>query len=336
MAVLIGAVAIATTVYETKGNLAAGDVPKKVASLEDIVNEIPEYQTVAGISGSMTSVGSDTLNNLMTFWSEGFRVKYPSVKVSVQGKGSATAPPALIDGTADLGPMSRTMKDEEIDKFEKKFGYKPTAIKIAIDALAVFVHKDNPVEKLTLPQVDAIFSDTRKLSYKSDISKWGDVGLKGDWANLALTLYGRDSASGTNGYFKEHALGKGDYKKTVQEKPGSATVVQSVSEDRGAIGYSGIGYATAGVRAVPLAKEDGKDAFEATPDNCYSGKYPLSRFLYIYVNKEPGKDLKPAVAEFLRFITSRDGQKIVVKDGYIPLKKEMAAKQADMIGKVGK
>lgn len=285
---------------------------------------IESYKKVAGIDGSIASVGSDTLNNLMTFWSEGFKKQYPNVTFAVEGKGSTTAPPALIEGTSDLGPMSREMKEEEIKKFEDKFGYKPTKIAVAVDALAVFVHKDNPVKSLTLAQVDAIFSSTRKRGYKEDITKWGQVGVtEGDWGSLGITLYGRNSASGTYGFFKEHTLSKGDYKTTVKEQPGSSTVVSMTSEDRSAIGYSGIGYKTAGVRAVPLAEKEGKDAFEATAENCYSGKYPLSRFLYIYVNKAPGKDLSPVVREFLLFILSKEGQEIVVKDGFIPLTKKM-------------
>ncbi len=300
-------------------------------SLEDVVAEIPSYETKAGVSGSVSSVGSDTLNNLMDLWKESFRKRYPNVDISVIGQGSSTAPPALIDGTSDLGPMSRAMKDKEVDDFEKKFGYKPTAIKVAIDALAVFAHKDNPVESLTLPQVDAMFSSTRKGGYDKDITKWGQTGLKGDWANLGITLYGRNSASGTYGYFKKKALFKGDYKNSVKEQPGSAAVVQSISEDRSAIGYSGMGYATAGVRIIPLAKDAGSTAYEATPDNCYGGKYPLSRFLYIYVNKAPGEDLKPVVKEFLKFILSRNGQEVVIKDGFIPLTKKITSSQQEIL-----
>jgi phosphate transport system substrate-binding protein len=285
---------------------------------------IESYKKVAGIDGSIASVGSDTLNNLMTFWSEGFKKQYPNVTFAVEGKGSTTAPPALIDGTSDIGPMSREMKEEEIKKFEDKFGYKPSKVAVSVDALAVFVHKDNPVKSLTLAQVDAIFSSTRKRGYKEDVTKWGQVGVtEGDWSSLGITLYGRNSASGTYGFFKEHTLNKGDYKSTVKEQPGSSTVVSLTSEDRSAVGYSGIGYKTAGVRAVPLAAKEGGEVFEATAENCYSGKYPLSRFLYIYYNRAPGKELSPVVREFLLFILSKEGQEIVVKDGFIPLTKKM-------------
>lgn len=281
--------------------------------------KIPGYKKVSGISGNLNSIGSDTMNNLMTLWGEGFKKFYPNVNLQVEGKGSSTAPPALIAGTAQFGPMSRKMKQQEIDEFEKVFGYKPTELRTALDALAVYVNKDNPVTGLTLPQVDAIFSKTRAGGYKADVKTWGDLGLTGDWANKPISLYGRNSASGTYGYFKEHALYKGDYKDTVKEQPGSASVVQGVTEDRFAIGYSGIGYITSGVKAVPLAK-NAEDTFHAADmENVMSGKYPLARFLYVYINKQPGKELDPLVREFLKFVFSKEGQEVVIKDGYLPL-----------------
>ena len=293
---------------------------------------IAAYTKIAGIDGSVSSVGSDTLNNLMAYWQEGFKKQYPNVIISNDPKGSSAAPKALIDGTADIGPMSREMKEEEIQKFEAKFGYKPAKVAVCIDALAVFVHKDNPVKSLTLEQADAIFSSTRKRGYKEDISKWGQLGAsEGDWGNLAITLYGRNAASGTYGFFKDHVFKGGDYKSTVKEQPGSSSVVSTVSEDRSAVGYSGIGYKTAGVRAVPLAAKEGGEAYDATAENCYSGKYPLSRFMYIYLNKAPGKELSPVLREFLLFILSKEGQEIVVKDGFIPLTKKMVDNNAKVV-----
>ena len=289
---------------------------------------IPEYKTVAGVSGNLNSIGSDTLNNLMTFWAEGFKALYPNVNIQIEGKGSATAPPALIEGTAQLGPMSRAMKQEELDAFEKKYGYKPTQIKVSVDALAIFVNKDNPIKGLTLTQADGIFSSTRKRG-GADIATWEQLGLK-DWAGRAVSLYGRNSASGTYGFFKEHALEKGDFKTSVKEQPGSSAVVQGVSSDLYGIGYSGIGYATSGVRAVPLGKEDGKYA-EATYANCLSGDYPMARFLYIYVNRKPGAPMDTLTAEFLKYVIAQQGQKIVVKDGYFPIPAEVATESATAV-----
>lgn len=290
-----------------------------IAAEFGIDENIKQYTRVSGISGNLNSIGSDTMNNLMTYWAEGFNKIYPSVKVQIEGKGSSTAPPALIEGTAQLGPMSRAIKPTEIDAFEKRYGYKPTVIRTALDALAVYVNKDNPLKGLTLPQVDAIFSKTRKGKYKEDIKTWGQLGLTGEWAKRPISLYGRNSASGTYGYFKEHALFKGDFKDMVKEQPGSASVVQGITEDRYAIGYSGIGYKTSGIHAVPLSFKEGEPYKEADMRNVMNGSYPLARFLYVYINKKPNQPLDPLVREFIKYILSREGQQAVIKDGFVPL-----------------
>jgi len=289
--------------------------------------KLPEYKKASGVSGNLSSVGSDTLANLMTLWTEQFSKSYPNVNIQVQAAGSSTAPPALTEGTSNLGPMSRKMKDKEIQSFEKKYGYKPTAIPVAIDALAVYVHKDNPIKGLSIPQVDAVFSANRKCGYKSDITKWGDVGMTGSWKSRSVQLYGRNSVSGTYGYFKKKGLCKGDFKSSVNEQPGSASVVQSVSSSINGIGYSGIGYKTSGVRAVPLTKKPGKPFIAATPDNAANKTYPLSRYLYVYVNKAPNKALPPLEREFVKMILSKQGQQVVIKDGYVPLSGKIVKKQ---------
>lgn len=285
---------------------------------------LTDYKAVSGVSGSLKSIGSDTLNNLMTLWAEGFKGMYPNAKIEIEGKGSSTAPPALIAGTAQFGPMSRPMKSAEIDEFEKKFGYKPSAIRGAVDALAVFVHKDNPIKCMTMQQVDAVFSKTRKGGLNKDAATWGDLGLAGEWASKPISLYGRNSASGTYGYFKEVALFNGDYKDAVKEQPGSSTVVQGVASDKFAMGYSGIGYKTADVRVVPLAAKEGAKCFDGDAANAYSGDYPLARFLYIYVNVNPNQPLDPVRGEFIKYVYSKQGQQAVVKDGYFPVPKMIA------------
>ncbi|BDU76960.1 PstS family phosphate ABC transporter substrate-binding protein [Mesoterricola sediminis] len=279
---------------------------------------IPPYKKAPGISGNLNSVGSDSLNNLMTFWVEAFNKEYPAVKIQVEGKGSGTAPPALVEGTSHLGPMSREMKKEEIDKFEARHKVKPVKVAVALDTLGVFVNKKNPLTKLTVKELDGIFSKTRK-SGAGEIRTWGELGLKAEFAPKPISLYGRNSASGTYGYFKEHALEKGDFKDTVKEQPGSSSVVQSVGTDKFAIGYSGIGYRTSDVKALALSS-DGKQFFEPTYENALNGKYPLARYLYIYFNPKSGD---PLVREFLKFVLSRKGQEIVVKDGYYPLPKKV-------------
>lgn len=280
---------------------------------------IAEYERVSGISGNITSVGSDTLNNLMLLWAEGFRQIYPNVNIGVQGAGSSTAPAALIDGTAQLGPMSRAMTHSEMDRFEQRYGYPPTEIRVGIDALAVFVNRDNPIEGMSLPQVDATFSSTYRLGH-APVRAWGDLGLEGDWRNRQISVYGRNSVSGTYGFFKNVALGGGDFHgERYQEQPGSSTVVQSITADRFGIGYSGIGYATSGVRPIPISRGQGDPFYEPTPENCVSGVYPLARFLYVYVNKNPRQPMDRLTYEFIRYINSKQGQEVVVRDGFFPL-----------------
>jgi phosphate transport system substrate-binding protein len=287
---------------------------------------IPAYERVADIRGNATSIGSDTMNNLMTLWLEAFRRHYPQVTIMIEGKGSSTAPTALIEGTAQFGPMSRPMKNSEIDQFEAKYGFEPTAIRTGLDALAVFVPKDNPIEGLGLDQVDAIFSATRKRGL-APITSWGQLLPESPVASRPISLYGRNSASGTYGYFKDEALKKGDLLNEVKEQPGSAAVVQGVAGDQAGIGYSGIGYTTSGVRAVPLSQKAGGPYFETNYENVISGDYPLARPLLLYVVSDPNQPMDPLVREFLKFILSREGQEIVVRDGYLPLPAAEAARE---------
>lgn len=313
-------------------NADHGAAAKSSKGAVAVASELPEYQPTEGVSGTTKVIGSDSMVNLMTYWCQGFRKYYPNVQTEVEGKGSGTAPPALTAGTANFGPMSRPMKAKEIDEFEAKFGYKPTALKTSIDMLAVYVHKDNPIKGLTFSQLDAIYSKNRKGGYPKDIRTWGDLGLTGVWANKPISLYGRNSASGTYGYFKEHALYGGDYKDSVIEQPGSSAVVQGVARDKWGVGYSGIGYLTADVRAVPLASEEGEDFVNAEPENAFNGLYPLSRYLYVYINYKPGSELDPLRREFIKYIFAREGQQDVVKDGYLPVKLQTAL---DALGSVG-
>ncbi len=309
------------------GTLAAVVISTQAMAAAKVDPNLPEYNRASGVSGNISSVGSDTLANLMTLWAEEFKRNYPNVNIQIQAAGSSTAPPALTEGTSNLGPMSRKMKDKELEAFEKKYGYKPTAIPVAIDALAVYVHKDNPIKGLSIPQVDAIFSATRKCGYAEEVTSWDQVGVTGSLGSKNIQLYGRNSVSGTYGYFKKHALCKGDYRNTVNEQPGSASVVQSVSSSINGIGYSGVGYKTSGVRAVPLAKKEGQPFIAASTENALTGKYPLSRFLYIYVNKHPNKPLAPLEREFIKMVMSKVGQEVVVKDGYIPLPANVVNKE---------
>ncbi|WP_355662151.1 PstS family phosphate ABC transporter substrate-binding protein [Halomonas salifodinae] len=298
-----------------------------MAMADRVDPNLPVYEAVSGISGNMTSIGSDTLNNLMTLWAEEFAGFYPNINIQIQGAGSSTAPTALTEGTAQFGPMSREMRTSEIQEFENRHGYPPTMVPVAIDALAIYVNQDNPLESITLPQVDAIFSDTRRCGYPEDITRWGQLGLDGSWENRDFTLYSRNAVSGTYGYFAQNALCGGDFKDSINEQPGSASVVQGVSESINGIGYSGIGYITSQVRALPVARDEGEEAYPVDSEN-----YPISRFLFVYVNKHPNEDLAPQQAEFLRMVLSQQGQEVTARDGYIPLPETVASRVRAELG----
>lgn len=314
------AAAVTTALMLTAGSAAADRVDPN----------LPEYERVSGISGNLSSIGSDTLNNLMTLWAEEFNRFYPNVNIQIQGAGSGTAPPAVTEGTANFGPMSRAMRSSEIQAFEEAHGYPPTAISVAIDLLAVYVNRDNPIEGLTIPQVDAIFSSDRRCGHDEDITRWGQLGLTGAWENRDITLYSRNAVSGTYGYFREHALCGGDFKPTINEQPGSASVVQGVTESINGIGYSGIGYQTAGVRAIPLGRED--ELFEPTAENALTGDYPLARSLMVYVNSHPNDGMAPLENEFAKMVLSKQGQEVVVRDGFVPLPATVASRIREEIG----
>lgn len=313
--------------------VAAAMSATAVAQTVQVDPNLPTYTKASGVSGNFTSVGSDTLNNLMTLWAEEFKRTYPNVNIQIQGAGSSTAPPALTEGASNFGPMSRMMNAKEIESFEKKHGYKPTAVPVAIDALAVYVNKDNPIKGLSLEEVDAMMSVGRKCGGASDVTKWGQVGMSGEWANRDIAMYGRNSVSGTYGYYKDVALCKGDFKRNVAEQPGSASVVQSVATQINAIGYSGIGYKTSGVRALPLSKKPGQPFIEPDAQHAVDGSYPLARILYVYVNKKPNQPLAPIEREFVKMVLSKQGQNVVIKDGFVPLPARIANQALDALVK---
>jgi phosphate transport system substrate-binding protein len=318
------------------GDAPVGDTadgPDTAKSKQPVIDSaLASYQPAKGITGRLKSVGSDTMNNLLALWSEDFRKFYPSVRVEIEGKGSGTAPPALIQGTTDFGPMSRDMNPDEIAQFTGAFGYPPTQLPVAIDMLAVFVHQDNPLESLTLEQLDALFSVGRKKGFGKEIRTWGDLGLTGDWANKPISLYGRNPASGTYVYFKEHVLEKGDFKPTVKQLGGSSAVIQGVATDKYAIGYSGIGYKTADVKVIPLARNKKSPPVSAEPQYGYDGTYPLSRFLLLSINYKPRSVMNPSTAEFIRFVYSRQGQTDVIKEGFLPVPAKIAERGLKLVG----
>jgi len=313
-------------------SLALAAAMASFSAMADVDPNLPVYESTSGVSGNLTSIGSDTLNNLMTLWAEDFNSFYPNVNIQIQGAGSSTAPPALAEGTANFGPMSRAMRDSEIASFEQAHGYPPTQMRVAIDLLAVYVNRDNPVAGMSIPQVDAAFSSTRRCGHGEDINRWGQLGMEGAWANRDITLYGRNSVSGTYGYFREFALCDGDFKNSVNEQPGSASVVQGVAESINGLGYSGIGYMTSGVRAIPLTAETGGDFAEPNAENASNGSYPLARFLYVYTNVDPNRGMAPQQREFAKLVMSKQGQEVTVRDGFIPLPEAVARQERVKLG----
>jgi phosphate transport system substrate-binding protein len=305
--------------------------PKPALAQVTVDPKLPSYKPVAGVSGQLKSVGSDTMNPLMLLWTEKFKEYYKGVRSEVEGQGSSKAMPALIEGSASFGPMSRDAKSNEIGDFEKKYGYKPLLLPTAIDLLAVYVHRDNPLDEISISELDSIFSSTRK-SGGEPIDQWGQVGLTGEFESTPITIFGRNAASGTYGFFKEKVLGNGDFRNTVNEQPGSTAVIQSVGENRFAIGFSGVGFKTSSVKILSLAPKKGEPAMEATSDNAYNGKYPLARYLYLAVNHKPGSTMDPLRREFIRFIYSKEGQELVAKEGSLPVDSKTAAKALKMVG----
>jgi phosphate transport system substrate-binding protein len=286
--------------------------------------ELPVYTKQAGIAGNLLSVGSDTLAGVMSLWVEAFQSYYPNANLQMQASGSSTAPPALIQGTAQLGLMSRIMRHREVDAFEQTYGYPPVALKVAVDAIGIFVHQDNPIQGLNFQQIDAIFSITLRCGARRKITSWSQLGITSGWARRSIQSFGRNAVSGTYGYFKKYALCQGDFSPSVNEEPGSASVVQSVASSINAIGYSGIGYTVSGARVVPIARYDGTDYVLPTHENILSGTYPLARYLYVYLNKNPNHRLSPIEAAFVRFIFSREGQSMVAREGYVPVSPQIA------------
>jgi phosphate transport system substrate-binding protein len=293
---------------------------------------LPAYRPVETLAGHLKSVGSDTLGHEMDTWAKGFEKLYPDVKVEVEAAGSATAPLALLEGRSQFGPMSRPMTAEETAAFESKYGYKVSNFRVAVDALAVYVNKANPVACLTLPQLSGIFSVNRKTVGAGDFKTWGDLGLTDEWARQPITLYSRNTLSGTYEYFRETALYGGDYKPGIKQQSGSEAVVQAVAADKFGIGYSGIGFRTEGVRAVPLASYYGGTCYEPSVEATLLGKYPIARYLYVYLNRKPGQPLDALRAEFVKFVVSKDGQEQTERSGFYPITNEIRESDLSKLG----
>ncbi len=294
--------------------------------------KLPDYKPTNGVAGRIVTVGSDTMNNLAQLWTEEFKKFYPGTSAAIDAKGSSNAIPALVNGSATFGPMSRDAKKSEIQAFNEKFGYDPVLLPTSIDMVAVYVNRNNPVEGFSFPEIDAIFSSTRKGGAKAQARQWGQLGASGDLKDKKFECYGRNAASGTYGFFKEKVLQDGDFGDWVTENAGSSAVVQSVGANIAGIGYSGIGYRTPNVKPLMLSIERGGAMVAAEPKNAYDGSYPLARPLFLAINYDPRKPLEPMRAEFVRYIFSKQGQSQVIKDGYLPVDAETAAEALAMVG----
>lgn len=289
--------------------------------------KLPAYKATERVAGDLRTAGSDTLSNVVSLWAQEFNKFHPGVRMQVEAKGSSTGPTALLENQAQFAAMSRAMKSSEIDAFVKKFGYKPTEFRVAIDCLAVYVHKDCPLDEISIPQIQAVFS------VNGSNMRWGDLGVSDPkWRDRPISLYGRNAASGTYGFFKTVALGGADFKPSVKEAPGSAGVIGGVASDPFGIGYSGIGFRTPDVKVLNVSFDDGEPGAEPSQEAANVGEYPLARNLYIYINYDRNQGLDPTRAEFVHMIYSRDGQEAVIKEGFYPVSAKVAAEDLAKVG----
>jgi phosphate transport system substrate-binding protein len=286
----------------------------------------PEYQKIDRLAGKIRSNGSSTLSNLLNRWATDFKLIYPEVEIEVSGGGSGAALPALLEGRAELAPVSRAMKKDEIAKFQAKFGYEPTQLIVGLDALAVYVNKNNPLKQLSLKQLDAIYSITRKRGGEP-IKFWGQLGLDGEWRDREIVLKGPSPAMGMHSVFREMALEGGDFRYDLRGEPVATSIVQGVGATDAAIGFASYFYDTKRARALAIGANDNGPFYEPTHANCVSGAYPMTRFLYIYVNKPPGKPLNALAAHFLAFACSKQGQETAARDGNYPLTADILYKE---------
>ena len=259
--------------------------------------------TVSALAGNITVKGSDTLLILAQKWAEVYMGNHADTKIQVTGGGSGIGFAALQNQTTDLCDASRKAKSGEIANCIKAFNARPTEYKVAVDGLSVYVNTESPVKELSLPQLSDIFT--------GKIRNWKDIG----GPDLPITLYSRENSSGTYEFFKANVLKGQDFASSAQTMPGTAAIIQAVSKDKGGIGYGGAGYG-AGAKHLSIKKDDNSPAIDPTEENVIKGTYPIWRYLYVYVN--PALD-KGEIANYLTWIRSDEGQKIVKDVGYFPL-----------------
>jgi phosphate transport system substrate-binding protein len=287
---------------------------------------LPDYRRGGAVSGKINSVGSSTLTQLINRWADELRRIHPGLEFEVTGGGSGSAPPALLEGRADIAPMSRPMNAAEIATFRGKFGAEPTRITVGLDALAVFVNKNNPLKQISLQQLDALFSLTRKRG-GTEIKTWGQLGLTGQWADQPIRIYGPQSTQGMHSLFRADVLQGGEYRYDMRTEPVASGIAQSVGADDYAIGFASHVFTSARARALAVSAEPGGTPVQPTQLTAADGSYPLARGLYIYVLRKPGTPLSPALATFIQYVCSRQGQEGAAELGMYPLTVELAQKE---------
>jgi phosphate transport system substrate-binding protein len=281
------------------------------------------YKPAAGLSGTLAVGGSDTLDPVVQLWLTGFRTLHEKVNVKSSAQGSESGFLCLLESTCTVGTMSREMTKAEISAFESKHGYPPTRVVVAVGALAVFVHASNPISAISMEQLDAIYSMSRKAGLKDPLTTWGQLGLGGDWSNRRITPYGRDEHSGTRSFFKDKVLMKGDFRPNVNAMGDPQSLTEAVSLDATAIGYGSFNDANSLMKTVPIVQQGGTPSIP-TLDAILKGDYSLVRFFYVYLNKPTGKGLSPMASSFLTYILSREGQTAVASVGLIPVPADLA------------
>jgi phosphate transport system substrate-binding protein len=302
---------------------AAAAEPARPAPAAEAAGELPFYTPATGVSGKIRVFGMATTMNLLARSAATFKQLYPEASLATTSGPAKTGLAALAEGRADIVPMTRPLTPEEIRDFTLKAGHPPTEIKVAADALAIYVEKKNPIAGLTLAQLDGIFSRTQRRGGGS-IETWGQAGLTGEWADRPIVLFGYGRGDGVHQFFREQVLEGGDFRVSMRVEGGGSTISQGVASEPTAIGCASILFACKRVRAVPIAGADGR-FYAPTPENVRSRKYPLSRYLYVCVNKPPRQPLGGPAAEFLRFLLSREGQRIVADGGNVALEPAVAA-----------
>ena len=304
---------------------------------------IPPYTSHSQLSGHFTSVGTDTMKDLMTSWIAGFTTLHPQVSIELQANGSLTAAPALIEGTAQLAPLSREMVPSEIARFKARYGYEPTAIRVALGsydtsghtvALALFVNADNPINQLDFTQLDAMYCTSHLQGAKQDITRWGQMGLTGDWADKPIHLIGVKVPDGISNFIRLRVCKDGTFRSGIHEENTGGTInvldriVTIVASDPDAIGYAGFANLKPGSKQIAISENSGGPFLHGTRSEVSSAQYPLTRYVYIYVNQAPGKPLDPALRDFFLYILSLDGQSAVEREGIsMPLPAAIAAEQ---------